>query len=407
MTQKPNSIFNSNLNPESAPPSDAMTPIASRTRARIRNTTLTPQPFRPQANESIIPDGNDAPSPIQSSPLHPSAQSLPPTPQIQSQLTSSPIHSQLPPNVAQANRNIVYHGFAQTKTAGRCMRAYCCWQSNDVSLSTRKATDDFEAIFRSAVSRTISAATSDTLIIHSSDLDLTASLNAVFAAAKAALPFPTLVSETLRHLFDQARRSNFEFKVLYVSPPYNTPSTEHARACLKERTPLHLDLLPLPVMSAHLCPAELLQAATRLKRNQWRSLPSHLVIQWSLLVDHLADDFLDSDLSMVATILAPAVFLDKLTSPTIQLLEVHLRDCVASQNRRKEELIKFCGLTAYPHSPQQPTPEIVNNKINRLVGLGAPRKAIEVAASLLPDSETSPSSFNINDVQKKFPPVRQ
>ena len=193
----------------------------------------------------------------------------------------------------------------------------------------------------------------------------------------------------------------------YVSEEMNCHCQELARATFDEREPLQLDpLQPIQALAVTFSPKQIYAAASSSKHHIWRSLPSHCIATWVQLVANLPQPEFTTSQNESLLVCAPVIFLTRAASPTVEALATQLANLAASKSARHKRILEFLMT---PKSMNSHPPGDVVKKVEKLVALGAERKASQLLEREQNDnlSTDGPTLQDITSAQQLFPDLKE
>lgn len=400
------------LTPRTPPPSSSLPPFASSFNT-TPSTTHSPSRSSSSPSTSLDRSSSIASSHSESDDVN-DVRELAPLPHLRQQL-ECPASPFLTSHDQDTRIHLAFDCKADRGDSSRSvLRIAAMWESWD-KFSVSHKSSSLHSIFIATLCKVVRTSQRATTIIVTGAPTLAPqeflTITSVIANLSPTAPQPQLAPQLaswkpLFHLLYKKR--HLRFRLLETNRLYNGPAVELACAKLANREPLRVELRTLPQVTPLVESPSLLLAATAKRRNTWRSLPSHLLSLWSMLLENLFSQSLSHEVNVTLITVAPVIFLDRSHSPTIESLETNLSQAVASEAFRHACVETFLNgksnTTAQNPVPRsQPT---VVRKAQRLVGIGADRKALDTLSQLLPDSETDYplNATTRSEVEKLFPP---
>jgi hypothetical protein len=186
----------------------------------------------------------------------------------------------------------------------------------------------------------------------------------------------------------------------WIHPAYNSATIEYAEAEAQARQPAHLAFHdPDECIAIGNIIASDIYDAARIRRNAWRSLPSHCRDLWTDILNKIAVCSLPDDVKVACLICAPAILLDKHCTAKHEALLTHLMHLASSTQNVLTCITQFIQRPLSTH-PAIQSQELNVRKIKALLSMGAERKALELAS---PSSHVDISPTVCADLQKLFP----
>jgi hypothetical protein len=150
----------------------------------------------------------------------------------------------------------------------------------------------------------------------------------------------------------------------WIHPIYNAAVIEYASAEAHNRAPSQLafhdpddNLLTIATVS----PQDVYDAAL-IRRNGWRSLPSHLRDLWVTTLEKIAKAPLPHDLRVAVLVCAPVIFLDKHVAPKQELLHTHLMRLSSSTQYVLQAVVAFLSRLLHHHPSHLCKPALLSGK---------------------------------------------
>ena len=210
------------------------------------------------------------------------------------------------------------------------------------------------------------------------------------------------ISKALRKLRTRCTVT-FEWRARH----YNAPADEVCNATLDDRQCSPVELV-LPASSPlHLdddLPNQIYAKACSHRIHAWRSLPAALHRTWRLLIDQLTVSAQQHSTLEAIVHVAPAIFLSKVLFPTFTDLKDGLNLICSSESFRNSTINTFLTQSSTPPvraAPAQPDRQDTVKRAQRLTGLGAERKAMQLLART--ESVTSPSPDVMVELKRLYP----